>query len=262
MLKKLALVIAAVGISAGVAIAATNGSDFANDPAYDMGFGNGTDGGTPLTFSSWIIGATPPGPNAGSFIGDSTSLAPMNTGGNVNTGGEAFGLFAHSGQSVDASRSFDSPLGGGQTFTIQLAVNFRNGNKGFDLRDASSASIFNLNIGGDTYAVNNATTGNGVIFGGTYDANTVFSISMTQVDGTGGTWSITRSGGLTGTVSGTYTGLASGFHLYNSQTTGAGAAEDNLFFNNMTVIPEPSTYALLAGPTLLGAFMFIRRRRS
>ena len=261
MLKKLALGLVCVALSVNGLMAATPGSDNANDPAYDGGFVDNSDGGTPNTFSAWTIAINPPGGNAGSFIGDSTSLAAGNSGGNINVGGESFGLFAHSGQNVDASRSFDSPLTDGQVFTIQLAVNFRNGNKGFDLRDATSATIFNLNIGGDAYTVT-AATGGGALFGGTYDSNTVFSISITQTDGTGGTWTVTRSGGLTDSASGTYTGVGAGIHLYNSMTTGSGAAEDNLFFNNLAVVPEPSSLSLLVGPAILGAWFFIRRRRT
>ena len=74
---------------------------------------------------------------------------------------------------------------------------------------------------------------------------------------------MTRSGGLSGTQSGLfgYTGVAAGFHLYNAQTTGGGAPEDNLFFNNPQVVPEPSTFALIAAPALLGVLLQLRRRR-
>ena len=63
------------------------------------------------------------------------------------------------------------------------------------------------------------------------------------------------------TYNGSFTGLASGFKLYNSGTDG-GANENNLYFNNLSIVPEPSSLALLAGPALLGAWFFVRRRRS
>jgi len=260
MIKKLALGIvsslALIGVSA---FATTPGSDNANNSAYSGGWTNGTDGGSP-TFGGWTLSPNPNNATAGFFIGDSTLLdAP---GGNINTNSKAFGVFGHdTGGNADATRAFDSPLTAGETFSLDLAVNFRNGNKGFDLLSGTS-SIFNLNIGGDTYTVNNAATGNGSLFGAAYSSNTVFHLSMTQTTLSGGSWTITRSGGLTGTASGTYTGDGSGFHLYNSMTTGGGANEDNLFANNLAVVPEPSTVALLAGPALLGAWFFIRRRRA
>ena len=52
----------------------------------------------------------------------------------------------------------------GQTFSIDLAVNYRNGNKGIDLRDSLSALILNFNIGSDMYAVNGAASGGGNLY--------------------------------------------------------------------------------------------------
>jgi hypothetical protein len=240
--------------------AATPGTDNANDPAYTAAWSNGTDGGTAATFGPWSL--TNASATSGFFIGDSTTL--NSPGGNINTNNKSFGMFAHSGQSADATRAFGSALTAGQTFSLDMAVNFRNGNKGFDLL-AGGTSIFNLNVGGDAYTVNNAATGNGSIFGNLYDSNTVFHLTLTQTTLAGGSWTVTRSGGLTGTVSGTYSGDATGFHFYNSQTTGNGASEDNLFFNNLAVtnaaVPEPAT-VLLVGPALLGGMFFVRRRRS
>jgi hypothetical protein len=83
------------------------------------------------------------------------------------------------------------------------------------------------------------------------------------MNATEGSWTITRSGGLTGTASSgifPYQGVPASFDLYNVQTTGSGAPEDNLFFNNIQVVPEPSSFALIAGPALLGALRYLRRR--
>jgi hypothetical protein len=263
MRKELAVALLSLGFAAAVVTAATPGSDNAADPAYGTVWANGSDGGTPATFGPWTIAVTPSGTlSAGTFIGDSTTLAPSNTGGNINTSGKSFGMFGHTGATADATRAFDSALGIGQTFSLDMAVNFRNGNKGFDLL-VGGTSVFNLNIGGNAYSVNNAATNNGPIFGSAYNANTVFHIDLVQTSLTVGTWTITRSGGLTGTVSGTYSGDATGFHLYNSQTTGGGAAEDNLFINNLVVaVPEPSALSILAAPAVLAALFFIRRRRA
>ncbi len=38
---------------------------------------------------------------------------------------------------------------------------------------------------------------------------------------------------------------------------------NNVFFNNMAIVPEPATLSfLLTGSSLLGAFVFVRRRRA
>lgn len=249
--------------------AATPGFDSAGDPIYGgsgAGSFDGKDGGTPVTFGPWSVIPNPPGTTtAGSFIGDSTTLAPNSSGGNINTSGASFGLFGHSGAYVNAFRSFDAPLLVGQTFSIQIAVNFRNGNKGVDVRDANNNVIFDLNVGGDFYTVNNTGGATTHLFNDDYDPNTVFSIQLTQTSATGGLWTITRSGGLSGTQSGTlfgYNGIPTSFDLYNVQTTGGGAPEDNLFFNNMQIVPEPATSTFFAASGILVTIASWRRRHS
>lgn len=230
------------------------GSDFANDIAYNSGWTNGSDGGTAGTFGAWTLISG--GAQSGHFIGSSTSLS--SPGADINTDGESFGMFGHTSQTSEAYRDFNgNSLGVGQTFSLDLAVNFRNGNKGFDLRDSSDAVIFNFNIGGDDYVVNAAATGNGSI-GNTYSSNSAFNLSFTQTSALGGTWTIIRSGGVSDTDSGTYSGIAENFKFYESNTTGGGAAADNLFFNNLSVVPEPASAVL----GLIGATVLLRRRRN
>jgi hypothetical protein len=250
---------AIIATSSGIH-AAMIGSDSANDAAYDApGFWqNGDNGGTPLSFGVWLL--TSQGAQSGHFIGDSTSLAGGNSGANINTTGESFGLFAHTGQTANAFRDFGGlTLSVGQTFSLDLAVNFRNGDKGFVLRDSTDADIFTFKITGDDYLVTTAATGVGSI-GSTYSADTEFNVSLTQTSATGGTWTITRSGGVSDVDTGTYNGVAENFILYNSQTTGSGAAEDNLYVNNLQIVPEPTTGAMML--TALAGLGFIRRRRA
>jgi len=266
MIRKFALA-AVVVIAASALNAATPGSDSAADPVYGgsgAGSFDGKDGGTPVTFGPWTVTPNPPGTTtAGSFIGDSTTLAPGNTGGNINTSGVSFGLFGSNGAFVNAVRSFDAPLSVGQSFIIQLAVNFRNGNKGMDVTDANGNNIFDLNIGGDDYSVNNTGGGTTNLFGNVYDPNTVFTVELTQTSATGGQWTITRSGGLSGTQNGDifgYIGVAAGLNLYNVQTTDGGLPQDALFFNSPQIVPEPSTVALITVPAFLGMLLHFRRR--
>ncbi|MBV9009681.1 MAG: hypothetical protein JO354_11040 [Verrucomicrobia bacterium] len=242
--------------------AATLGSDNAANPGYSpsgSGSFNGEDGGAP-TFTPWVITTGPTGTTtAGAFIGDSTTLAPGNSGGNINSSGVSFGLYGYNGAYVNAVRYFDSQLLIGQTFTMQIAVNYRNGNKGFDVVDASGNNIFDLNIGGNDYSVNNTGGGTTNLFNMAYDPNTVFTVYITQTSLAGGTWTIVRSGGLSGTQSSIpgfgYQGIAAGINVYNAATTDGGLSQDDLFFNNLAIIPEPSTFVLLT----LGAPLLARR---
>ena len=240
------------------AVGATFGSDAANDPAYDDNWTEGDNGGTPSTFAAWDLnGNAGNDVFAGFFIGDSDA-----GGANINTGGESFGMFANPGSAfADAIRAFGTPLAAGQMFTFDLAANFRNGNKGFDLRDGSGNVIFNLNIGGENYTVSNVSSGGGQIFGGIQAENTIFSIQLQQTDATSGTWVITRGGDLTGTEDGTYSGVGTSFKFYINGTDN-GAAQNNLYFNNLaiTAVPEPSTVSLLVASTIFAGCFYAHRR--
>jgi hypothetical protein len=180
----------------------------------------------------------------GYFLGSSTGLS--SPGANINSGGgTSFGMYGEGGGGfADAGRNFSSPLTVGGTFSLDLAVNFRNGNKGIDLRNGSGSTIFNFNVGGDDHVVTAATGGGSI--GNAYSDNTAFRLTFTQTSLSGGAWTIARSGGVTDFDSGTYSGLAAGFKLYTAGT--GGGSPNNLMANNLVItaaVPEAS--ALLFG---------------
>lgn len=226
--------------------AATNGSDKASN--YGGTWTNGSNGGT--GFSPWNLTGNNNDNStlfAGYFLGDSTAGS-----GDINTAGVSFAVYANPGNAfANADRNFDSSLLSGQTFSLDLAVNFRNGNKGFNLYDGAT-EIFNFNVGSNMYSINGVDTGL------TYDAASVFHLSFTQTSLAGGTYTVSRGANM---FSNTYTGDASGFRLYNSGTDDGGNS-NNLYFNNLTIVPEPSTLSLMACPAIFGAWFFIRRRRA
>lgn len=255
----LSVFVAAFGISS-VTGQVIVGTDNASASAYSAGWTNLSDGSITGegAFGQWfLVGSS--APNSGFVISNVTTLGTANTA--LNSAGVSFGMFASTNAPgyVDAYRFLDpNGLGAGQTFSIQMAVNFRNGNKGFDLRDntTNNTTIFNFNIGGDDYVVNNAATGNGSI-GNAYSDDTLFTLAFTQTDSTGGTWSITRAGGVSDFDTGTYLGVARSFKLYAGGTDNVDG-QNYLFVNNLETVPEPSTYALLVGAGLAG---WIYRRR-
>jgi hypothetical protein len=235
------------------------GTDNASAAAYTAGWTNGSDGFITGegAFGQWFLSSTPP-TGSGYVIENVTTLGTSNTA--LNSSGVSFGMYAP-GAYLDAFRYLDpNGLAVGQTFSIQMAVNFRSGFKGFDLRGAGAGdpTIFNFNIGGDDYVVGSAATGNGSI-GNSYSSDTLFTLLFTQTSGTGGTWDITRSGGVSSFSTGTYDGIARSFKLYVGGTDPGG--ENYLFVNNLETIPEPSTYALLALSALCLAGYAARRRR-
>lgn len=256
--------------------AATNGTDNANQAAYELDDSTANDGNPANNTNNWVTsdngaatGAaflpwtlSTPGSSgiAGFFIGDSRNLSG-GAGADINVGLESFGMYgAGSDKAAEAVRLFSSALEVGQTFSIDLGVNFRNGFKGIDLRDGSSSAIFNFNVGSfagtDDYRVQFAASGNGSI-GNAYSNNSAFHLSFTQTSLTGGTWSILRSGGETDFDTGTYNGIAAGFKLYVGNT--GGGSESDMFANNLSIVPEPGSAitAVLGGIALLS----LRRRK-
>lgn len=263
------LALSAVGFlsSASISTAATPGTDTASNYTTAT-WTNGSNGGT--GFLAWAFTNNSSSTNfAGNFIGDST--ANSSGIGNVNTGANAFGMFANpSGAFANSDRSFaGGALTVGQTFRLQLAVNFRNGGKGLNLyiggTPTTGTQIFNFNIGnpgsGDGYYYTVGTNA-AVNTGLAYAADSVFTLSYTQQSATAGMFTIARTSAATPAANGavnvalTTTGVTS-FRVYDSNATNS--SSDNLYFNNLAVVPEPSTWAamLLGG---VGALMVVRRR--
>ena len=157
-------------ITAG-ASAATLGVNSATAASWNDGDNTNTSG-TP--FGNWSLVANPgQGGFAGFFTGDSKDL-DTGSGADINSPSTSFGMFGNQGGNADAFLVLSSALSVGQSLSFDLGVNFRNGNKGVDIRDGSDTVIFNFNIGTDDHVVNNATTGNGST-GNAYSANTAFN---------------------------------------------------------------------------------------
>lgn len=206
-----------------------NASNDANQKDNTNGWVNGDNGGS--GFKPWELSSSDDSTTA-FFLGNSRGLA-AGQGGDINSKGFAFGLLGKGTEKrADAIRLFEAPLSAGQTFSIELAVNYRNGNKGFDLRDADGNAIFNFNVGNDDYFVNMAATGNGSV-GGEYNSNTVFKLEFTQTSKTEGKWTVTRVGGSAKPVTGTYKGQAVGIKLYLVDTEEGG--DNNLMANHLTI---------------------------
>lgn len=240
-------------------LSASPASDNASN--YGGSWTNGSNGGS--GFANWSLNNNDAGgsaPFAGNFLGDSTAGA-----GDVNTGGQAFGLYANpSGAFSTAIRSFSMSVG--ETFNVQMGVNFDNGNKGFNFRIAGD-SIFNFNVGGGgNVSSPNATLNPGSGAGYDYGGNdAVIDLSLTLDTATQLSYNISRtsSQGFQGTLfSGQVTGLSAApdnFEFYVSDTD-SGIAQNNLYFNNLEIIPEPAAAMLfLSG---LGLLAMWKRRRS
>lgn len=262
MKKILLTTIAAAALAVGSNAYALLASDDAAN--YGAGWTNNANGGTGFLAWSFSSNDNPPTIYAGAFTGNSTAGA-----GNINTSGVSFGLYANPAAGYfNADRGFASGLASGDVFSLQLALNYDNGNKGINLFAGAQGQIFNFNVGGGAGVSSaNATLtpglGAGYNYGGS-DAVLNLSFTMTSASQLSYLISRTSSQGFQGTLfSGTVSGLAeapSGFRLYNSGTDN-GDNQNNLYANSLSVVPEPSTYALLGISAIGMAGYMIRRRR-
>ena len=226
-----------------------------NATAATLGTDNGGNYGGTWTSSS----------NFGTGFGDwdlwTTGTDDNNVAGHFISSGQ-FGMYANGSTSsrtsqANAQRLFDGgALTAGQSFLIELGVDFRNGFKGIDLFSGTFQNVWNFNVWGDTYCPGGAALPEPVA---PYVANSVFSIRANQL--TSSTFEVLVSrGGSNLYTSTAIDGAVNGFKLYIGETTGGGDA-NNLLANNLQIIPEPSS-SLLMGLGLAGLFALRRVRKN
>lgn len=197
-------------------------------------------------FGAWTFESSAGTGFAGVFVGDPfaagiTGMSP-----------QSFGLYANpanSGAFIKTSRSLLAPLLEGQTFSFQLGMNWDsgdpNGNKGFNLMSGGIAGTQLLNI-------NMASSPTVSIQVGAAPATTMFSQygttpmtlnlqlvtpSSLRVYGTG------RNGSEQFDQTFTVAAAPDSFAFYASGLSGG--TERQLYFNDLTVVPEPSVLGML-----------------
>jgi Putative Ig domain len=221
---------------AAASTAFAQGSDNAANYGTSGNWTNSSNRGT--GFGAWNLFGTG---THGHFLGNSTEQGF----GDVNTSGVAFAMNGNpSGNNyANAQRSFSGPLDQGQSFSIKLAIAYRNGNKGIDLYSAGgfgdNNKLWNFNVGGDNYTANGANlTTSGVNWA--YSQTSVFILTANQVTSNTINISLTRG---TDTYSATVNGTLGGIGLYVGSTDN-GDALNNLYFNDLQITGTPTITGL------------------
>lgn len=266
-------------LAASAASAALPAFDSAANSAYDNGWSNGSNGG--FGFDAWSIANNSDSTHfAGTFIGDA-GASGVNP--SVDTSGRAFGMYSNtapntSGASVSAQRDFaGGPLLAGQSFSLDIAINYRDGSKGILLNGDGTPFgpvLGAFETGGfpnqHSLTLYDVVTLQNVNYTfSDYHADSLFHLTFTMIDLAHLQANLTRT-----TASGTDNLVtltvnsrpATGFNLFYGSTAQYAPQED-LFFNNFAVsgvvpVPEPTTLHLLGVVAAAIWFARVRRRQA
>lgn len=236
-------------------------NDNASNSAYTDGWQTGDNGGS--GFGAWTLSG---GTSAGLLIGNSKNNGDGdgNNDGDINsTGDKAWGLYANSGQTASAVRSFNSALSVGQSFSLQMDNGWieNGGTVGFGLQNASGDNRFEFFFvgGASKYQRNDAGGVQNTTLDFT-DGGLTIVFQLTGVNSYTATVTARYDSGTTQTDTFSGTLLNSGsierLRLFNANA-GPNSQRD-AFFNNIAV-PEPSFLTLLA---LSGMLLRRRTRRT
>lgn len=278
------LITAATLLSAGNSFAAAVASDNASAWAYDAlpnEWVTGDNGG--YGWGAWTLTTT----GGGHFIGSSTGngdgvddgiFGGMPSDGDINstvgpapdqsgdpdphlTVGRAWGMYANGGGVTNAFRSFTSgSMTVGQTFSMDFDNGHINtgGTVGLGLLNAAGATLWEIYFkGGNANYFNRDASGEVATTVGYGDEG--LNVSFTLTGAAAYSMILTRRDGVAQTITGTLIGEVdqniSQVRAFNANAGGGGPHD--AFYNNMTLVPEPSSSAL----GLLGAVLLLRRRR-
>ena len=274
MISVKSLVVLTFSALASLSLHAQNASDNAgNYSSWGMGSPNsGTQASQGTGFGPWtFINSTPDGGYSGEYLSGSGSY---NDGGNaINSGnGSAFGMYANGANAAESQAI--APFSEGsiltyQTFSIQFMtdnIGDQGGQEGVDLQNSSSVNLFQIyfNGGSSDWYIN---VGGQQVDTGLGYTKEPLTFSYTQLPGDSWSFTISAQGGSSDTLTSASTGdflsanNISQADVFNLNGNDSGNQNDNSYFNNIQVVPEPSSLAVFA-VSGLGTLLAFRCRKS
>jgi hypothetical protein len=266
MMKQLAVgligVLAAFCLSTRQAGAVLVASDDASDPTYNNGWGTDDNGGTGFSAWSSLGHSNSPTGSAGVFIANNSGDSQ------INTAGDAFGLYANGGGVSQAIRSFTNAINVTDTVSLAMDNGFIDGGGtvGFGLQSSGGTNLFEFYFanGNPNYQVSQlggpASTGVGY-------TNLGLQLSFTLTDANSFSFSIDRLFDGVGTNVTTVTGdLAAAGNISRIRLFNANAgfnSDHDAFFNSIvvTAVPEASAYLCFGAVGLVAGYWRLKKRR-
>lgn len=238
-------------------------SDNAGNTAYNDGWQNGDNGGS--GFGAWTFSNTSgDGSQNGAFR--SSATGGNQTGSQVSSGGSSWALYANSGQTANATRSFNGgALAVGQQLSLKMDNGWiNNGNSvGFSLLNSSGANRFEFYFAGGNGAYTLNQVGIGNLTGPGY-TDSGLSVIFSQLAGNNFGLQVQVLGGSTYNYNGVLS--ASDISQIRFFNYSAGGGDNyNFYFNDLAVVPEPTNVALgIFGAVggIGGLVRFVRNRKT
>jgi len=243
----LVLLLALLPLHPAFGAVVTNAYDDASHAAYGGGFTNNSNGGT--GFGPWDL-TNGFGTTIGGFIGDSTQNGRTT----INTGGNAFGLYANPPEaSIDARRTFNGgQMSVGETFSFDMNASWNGGLRGFLMYngDFANPQLFELQHGGsDALRLNG-----GQIFANVF--NQSLAVSVTALTGTNLLLSINASSSGLYQTNLVVSALPDRFKFYYyNNTDGNNGSNYEPYFNRFTKTAGLTRYVALNNATPVAPYL-------
>jgi hypothetical protein len=275
--------------AAGFATQSAHATVYAQDNAgnYSSGWSTGTNGGT--GFGAWNINFAYTGPSGaggggGAFIGTNAGISSPST--------PAFDIYVYPGTGGDtglntdittATRSFNSALAAGQTFTTDLNLDNGNtstsvantnpstadSNMGFALLDSSGNVLFSMICfgGGEYWASDGSNSGayfepdsGNILYN--YHADDTFAFSLLN---SAGNYSLMAAGSIGGGSPTTFTGsinMATGGPTQVQYIDNNGGNGSDVQWSSMSIASTPVPEPAMLGVVAIGAAGLLLTKRS